>query len=178
MAVGVLLIALLSTAAFVTRDSGTKTVVTPSTLPESTTTTPPLPSAKGKPCVAPVDDLPVGAPVVPVPVGPAPTELVKQDLVEGTGAEVTPGSTITAKYIGISCSTGKTFDASTFASGQPAKFPLTNVIPGWQVGIPGMKVGGQRLLGIPPNLGYGADGTPDIAPDETLWFVIEVVSLV
>ena len=88
---------------------------------------------------------------------------------------MTASQTLTVNYIGVSCSTGKIFDSS-YKSGQPASFPLTGVIPGWQQGIPGMKVGGQRLLGIPPALGYGSQGAPpDIAPDETLWFVVEVV---
>ena len=55
-------------------------------------------------------------------------------------------------------------------------FSLSGVIPGWTNGIPGMQVGGQRLLGIPPDQGYGAQGSPpDIAPGETLWFVVEIV---
>jgi FKBP-type peptidyl-prolyl cis-trans isomerase len=50
------------------------------------------------------------------------------------------------------------------------------VIKGWQEGIPGMHVGGQRLLGIPSEAAYGASGRPpSIAPDEALWFVIEVL---
>ena len=73
----------------------------------------------------------------------------------------------------MSCSTGKIFDTSYGKT--PATFPLDNVIPGWQQGIPGMKVGGTRLLGIPSDLAYGAQGyPPDIAPDETLWFVVEL----
>jgi len=96
-------------------------------------------------------------------------------LKEGDGAAVTATQKLTVDYIGVSCSTGKIFDSS-YKSGQPATFPLAQVIPGWQQGIPGMKVGGQRLLGIPPALAYGAQGSPPvIAPDETLWFVIDIV---
>ncbi len=91
----------------------------------------------------------------------------------GTGADVGPNDTVTADYIGVACSTGKIFDSS-YSRGQPAQFPLANVIPGWQQGIPGMKVGGQRLLGIPGNLAYGAAGRPGIAPDEALWFVVTI----
>jgi peptidylprolyl isomerase len=86
---------------------------------------------------------------------------------------VDASSTITVDYIGVSCSTGKIFDTSYGKT--PATFPLSGVVLGWQQGIPGMKVGGIRLLGIPPDLAYGAQGyPPDIAPDETLWFVVQV----
>jgi peptidylprolyl isomerase len=139
----------------------------------STGSTGTLASAAGKPCVAVTDALPAGAPEVPVQVGTPPTSLVSKDLQPGTGAEATASSTVTVDYIGVSCSTGKVFDTSYGKT--PATFPLGNVIPGWQQGIPGMKVGGTRLLGIPPSLAYGAQGyPPDIAPDETLWFVVQL----
>lgn len=132
-------------------------------------------SAAGKPCVAVADPLPAGAPNVPVKVGPPPADLVKEDIKPGTGAPVTAGQTLTVNYIGVACSTGKVFDSS-YSRGQPASFPLTGVIKGWQDGIPGMKVGGQRLLGIPAAQAYGAQGSPpNIAPDEPLWFVVEVL---
>ncbi len=132
-------------------------------------------SAKGKPCVAVADPLPAGAPDVPVQVGPPPSSLVTKDLKVGTGADVTAASTVTVNYIGVSCSTGKIFDSS-YKTGQPATFPLSGVIPGWTQGLTGMKVGGSRLLGIPPDLGYGSAGQPPtIAPDETLWFVVDIL---
>ena len=140
----------------------------------SSSSTPATASAKGKPCVALADPVPTGAPDVPVKVGPPPTALVVEDIAPGTGAEVTAASTITADYVGVSCSTGKIFDAS-YTRGQPATFPLSGVIPGWQQGLVGMKVGGTRLLGIPAALAYGATGQPPvIAPDETLWFVVQL----
>jgi peptidylprolyl isomerase len=142
----------------------------------TTTTVPAVPSAAGLPCVAVADPLPPGAPAVPVPVGPPPTKLVTQDLKPGTGAAVALTDTVTVNYIGVSCSTGKIFDSS-YSRNQPATFQLNQVIQGWQDGIPGMKVGGQRLLGLPPDLAYGPDGQPPtIAGNETLWFVVEVVS--
>jgi peptidylprolyl isomerase len=86
-----------------------------------------------------------------------------------------PKDTVTVNYIGVSCSTGKIFDSS-YSRNQPATFPLSGVIKGWTDGIPNMKVGGQRLLGIPPDQGYGSQGQPPtIAPNETLWFVVEVL---
>jgi len=140
-------------------------------------TSPPTASggAAGRPCVPVSEPLPPGAPAVPVKLGPPPTQLVKEDLKPGTGATVAPGSTVTVNYIGVACSTGKIFDSS-YKRDQPATFSLTGVIKGWTEGIPGMQVGGQRLLGIPPDLGYGERGSPpDIGPGETLWFVVEVL---
>lgn len=135
-------------------------------------------SAKGKPCIALTDSLPPGAPEVPVKVGPAPTELVVEDLTPGTGAEATAGSTVTVDYIGVSCSTGQIFDSS-YVRGQPATFALDQVIPGWSQGLVGMKVGGTRLLGIPAELAYGAAPPQGsgIAPDEALWFVVQLKSV-
>jgi peptidylprolyl isomerase len=145
---------------------------------EGSSTTSPLDataSAAGKPCVPVSDPLPAGAPAVPVKVGPPPAQLVKEDLKVGTGATVGPKDTVTAHYVGVSCSTGKIFDSS-YSRNQPVPFSLSGVIKGWTDGIPGMQVGGQRLLGIPAAQGYGAQGSPpDIAPDETLWFVVEIV---
>jgi peptidylprolyl isomerase len=128
-------------------------------------------------CVAVKDPLPKGAPAVPVQVGAPPTELVKKDLKVGTGAVVKPGATITANYIGVACTTGKIFDSS-WSRGQPTEFSLGGVIKGWTDGIPGMKVGGRRLLGIPAAQAYGATGQGElIGPNEPLWFVVDVVSV-
>jgi peptidylprolyl isomerase len=167
-------VALLALVAFVvtrTGDDSTEVDTSASTTVPADTQE----SAAGKPCVPVSDPLPAGAPAVPVKVGPPPTQLVKEDLRVGTGATVGPNDTVTVQYIGVSCSTGKIFDSS-YARGQPATFSLKGVIKGWTDGIPGMAVGGQRLLGIPPDQGYGAQGSPpDIAPGETLWFVVEVI---
>ena len=108
---------------------------------------------------------------------PPPTELVVRDLTEGTGDVIPEGATVTMNYIGVSCSTGKIFDSSYGPGREPLEIPLSQVIPGWTQGVPGMKVGGQRLLVIPPDLGYGERGSgPTIAPGETLWFVVEAVA--
>jgi len=134
-------------------------------------------SAAGKPCVARSQPLPEGAPEVDVAVGPPPTALVTKDITVGTGAPVPAGATVTVNYIGISCSTGVIFDSSYKTNpATPLTIPLTDVIPGWTQGIPGMNVGGRRLLGIPGDLAYrGAGRPPSIAPDETLWFVVDMV---
>jgi peptidylprolyl isomerase len=135
-------------------------------------------SPSGQQCVAMADTPPAGAPYVPVHVGPAPTQLVSEELRGGTGtAAVQPGDTVTVNYIGVNCRDGKIFD-DTYSNGQPASgVSLGDTIPGWQQGIPGMKVGEQRLLGIPPDLAYGAAGRPGIEANATLWFVVELVSI-
>ena len=136
-------------------------------------------SVAGKPCVAAAADnpKPAGMPVVDIPVGPPPTTLVKTDIKVGDGAEVKSASDkVKVNYVGLSCSTGKQFDTSY--GKEPAEFALTGVIPGWTQGIPGMKVGGQRQLVIPPDLAYGdSPSSPDIAPGETLVFVIDLLSV-
>ena len=91
-------------------------------------------------------------------------------------AEVQPTDTVTVNYCGVGLG-GKTVFDSSWTRGQPATFPLNQLIPGWQQGIPGMKVGGQRLLVIPGSLGYGDQGTQGIAPNETLVFVIQLESI-
>jgi peptidylprolyl isomerase len=155
--------------------AGGPTTASPTTAGGPTTTRPG--SVAGAPCVARTDPLPAGAPEVPVPVGPPPTALVVEDLEVGTGPVVPEGARVVAHYVGVACSTGKIFDSS-YTAGQPVPFPLTSVIEGWREGIPGMHVGGRRLLGIPPEQAYGSDGRqPSIAPDETLWFVVDVVRL-
>jgi peptidylprolyl isomerase len=85
---------------------------------------------------------------------------------------------VTVNYIGVSCSTGAIFDSS-WSRSQTFDADLSGgVIQGWQQGIPGMKVGGERELVIPPSLGYGTDGSPPtIAPNETLIFVVDVVNV-
>ena len=168
-------VAILLLAFALTREGKSKVATASSTTSTPSTSTPAVDSAAGKPCVATTDPLPAGAPQVPVVVGAPPAQLVKQDLVPGTGPVVHATDTITVNYIGVSCSTGKIFDSS-YSRNQPATFPLTGVIKGWTDGITGMQVGGQRLLGIPPEDAYGTAGSPPvIAPDETLWFVVEVL---
>lgn len=110
-------------------------------------------------------------------VGPAPQELVVRDLVAGDGQEAAAGDIIRVHYVGVACSTGEVFDSS-YDSGEAVPLSLEAVIEGWKEGIPGMKVGGQRLLGIPSDQAYGEIGSPPvIGPNEALWFVVELVSV-
>lgn len=118
---------------------------------------------------------PNGAPAITIATGAAPAAaLGVVDIREGDGAEVQPGDTVTVNYCGVGYGGLTVFDSS-WSRGEPISFPLSNLIPGWQEGIPGMKVGGQRLLVIPGALGYGENGAPGIAPNETLVFVIELL---
>ena len=110
-----------------------------------------------------------------------PVETVRQleilDTVEGTGVEVQPGATVTAHYTGALCATGVIFESS-HDRGEPATFPLSHVISGWQQGVPGMKVGGTRRLLIPAEMAYGAHSpSPMIPPHSDLVFDIELVSV-
>lgn len=118
-------------------------------------------------------------PKVTVPNGPAPTTLQRTDLTVGTGAFAEPGKTVTVQYVGVHFDTGEQFDAS-WDSGHPFTFKLGNedVIAGWDEGVVGMRVGGRRQLVIPPDLAYGEQGSvPAIGPNETLVFVIDLVSV-
>ena len=118
-------------------------------------------------------------PFVEPHMGEAPTDLVVEDLVVGTGAEATRGSRATVHYVGVAHSTGEQFDASwdrdeafSFAVG------AGQVIAGWDNGVAGMRVGGRRRLVIPPHLGYGDRGAPGaIAPGETLLFVVDLLDV-
>jgi len=156
--------------------TSTTAATTTTTLATSTTVSAEtLPSAAGKPCVAFNDTLPAGAPEVTMPVGEVPTSLVVTDLVTGTGTPVVAGDSVTVNYIGVSCSTGKIFDSS-WANGKPITFPLNQVITGWAQGLVGMQPNGRRLLVIPADLGYGSTGQGGIAPDESLIFVVDLIS--
>jgi len=116
------------------------------------------------------------APVISKPSGPAPSGLQMSDVVTGTGTEVVSTSTVTVQYLGLSWSDGQTFDSS-WQRGQAATFGLNQVIVGWQQGLLGMKIGGRRLIVIPPDMGYGAAGTGSIKPNETLVFVVDLLAV-
>jgi peptidylprolyl isomerase len=118
-------------------------------------------------------------PTVEVPDGPPPEELETSDVTEGGGAEAATGDTVTVEYVGVSYSSGEEFDSS-WERPEPFSFQLGagEVIPGWDQGIVGMKVGGRRQLVIPPDLAYGKQGSPPaIGPDETLVFVVDLVDV-
>lgn len=100
------------------------------------------------------------------------------DIVKGTGAQVNQGENVTVKYVGVAWSTRKQFDASWDRN---QTFTVQNlgqaqVVMGWNLGLVGARVGGRRLLEIPPDLGYGLSGNGSIGPNETLVFVVDIVS--
>jgi peptidylprolyl isomerase len=109
---------------------------------------------------------------ITIPEGFEVSGLATEDIIEGDGPEAAAGATVTVHYAGVFLD-GSTFDASFGAS--PATFPLDQVIPGWTEGIPGMKVGGRRLLVIPSDLAYGSAGRPGIPPDTPLVFVVDLL---
>lgn len=113
---------------------------------------------------------------------PTPSEaqaLSTKDTKVGTGAVVKSTDSVTVTYTGVGAATGQVFDSSWKHGGQPVSFGLNQVIEGWGQGIPGMKVGGQRILVIPGNLAYGANPPQGsgIEPNETLVFVVDLVAI-
>ena len=113
-------------------------------------------------------------PTITKPSGDPPTKLVKKDVVVGKGAAAKDGDALEMHYLGALFD-GEQFEAS-WDSGKPFAFTLGqgNVIPGWDQGIVGMKAGGRRLLVIPPDLAYGAQGQGNIPADATLIFVVDL----
>jgi len=150
------------------------------TVAASPTTVAPTTVAKAAPtkCVGLKSPLPKGSPAMPLTAGPAPTKLITKDLKVGTGAVVPSGAKVTVNYVGVACSTGKIFDSS-YSRNQTFDADLSGgVIQGWIKGIPGMRIGGVRLLSIPSALAYGAAGSaPAIGPNEPLFFLVSAVKL-
>lgn len=104
-------------------------------------------------------------------------ELTITDLVEGTGEEAVVGSLIVVQYVGVLASDGSQFDAS-WDNGSPLTINLGigQVIPGWDDGLQGMKVGGRRLLQIPSDQGYGESSPgPAIPANSDLVFVVDLL---
>ncbi len=119
------------------------------------------------------------APVMPKTSGKPPKTLVVKDLIKGTGATAKNGSAVTVNYVGALYANDKVFNNS-FTAGQtfgPFTLGTGSVIPGWDKGIVGMRVGGRRELIIPSSLAYGKKGQGStIPPNAALVFVVDLLS--
>ncbi len=144
------------------------------TTPTSSTPTTPTSTAK-TPTSGPL----ASKPAVTVPSGGAPTKLVTKELIVGTGPEAKAGDPVTVNYVGVLYKGGKEFDSS-WKRNEPFAFTLGKgqVIPGWDRGVAGMKVGGRRELIIPAELAYGKTGSPPtIPPNSPLVFVVDLLGV-
>ena len=112
-------------------------------------------------------------------------QLIKQDVRPGSGAEAVKGREVTVHYTGWLFDQGRAdHKGSKFDSSRDRNEPFTfqlgagQVIRGWDDGVAGMKVGGQRTLTIPPDMGYGARGAGGvIPPNSTLIFDVELLDV-
>ncbi len=123
-----------------------------------------------------VGERPVTDGLVPADGTEPPSELQVEDLVVGDGELASPGDLLSVQYVGVRWSDGGEFDAS-WGRGQPLEFQLGagQVISGWEQGVEGMRVGGRRVITIPPQLAYGDRGAGGvIGPGETLVFVVDL----
>jgi peptidylprolyl isomerase len=118
-------------------------------------------------------------PEIAKPEGDIPFELGIENVVVGDGAEAKAGAKVSVHYVGVAFSTGEEFDAS-WNRGKPFEFRLGKgqVIPGWDAGVQGMRVGGRRKLTIPSAMAYGARGAGGvIKPHEPLVFVVDLLAV-
>jgi peptidylprolyl isomerase len=115
--------------------------------------------------------------ITPINATP-PANLVIKDLAKGHGKKAKAGDTVSVQYDGVLYANGSEFDAS-WDRGQAFSFPLGagQVIPGWDKGVAGMRVGGRRVLTIPPDLGYGAQAQGPIPANSTLVFVVDLLKI-
>jgi peptidylprolyl isomerase len=148
----------------------------------ATTTTAGAGASSSIAAIPAADQSPAGvsgkAPTVVVPSGNPPTQLESADLIAGTGAAAADGDNVTVQYVLATYSSKGVVQSSW--TGQPFSFTLGQgqVIPGWDEGVVGMRVGGRRELIIPPSLGYGAQSPgPGIAANDTLIFVIDLLKV-
>ncbi len=116
--------------------------------------------------------------------GTSTTQVQAQDVAVGTGSQATPGSVVSVLYVG-KLPDGSIFDSSAAHGNQPLTFQLgaNGLIPGFQIGVNGMKVGGERLMAIPPTLGYGTTDVKDssgkviIPANSTIVFDVKLVNV-
>ena len=165
-----------------TSDGAASTSYNTGSGPAATTTNPVASALHAILPIAAADLSPAGTfgkpPTVVVPKGTPPTSLESADLITGIGSTALPGDSATVQYVLATYSSGKVVQSSW--TSQPFTFKLGagQVIPGWDKGVVGMKVGGRRELIIPPSLGYGGQSPgPGIAANDTLVFVVDLLNL-
>ena len=118
-------------------------------------------------------------PIITIPEGAPPADLLIEDEIVGDGDEATIGKRVIVHYVGVAWSNGREFDAS-WNRGDTFDFRLGGgeVIAGWDQGVAGMKVGGRRRITIPAHLGYGSRGAGGVIKGgETLVFVVDLVAV-
>jgi peptidylprolyl isomerase len=133
-------------------------------------------SVEGQPCATEAAQAGSGAPQAKMPGGVPPEEVEIEEITLGDGAEAVAGTRAVVDYVGFACSSGQVF-ASSWKMGEPFAFDLGagGVVPGFDKGVTGMRVGGRRQVVIPPAFGYGDAGSPPaIGPGETLIFVLDL----
>lgn len=164
-------------------DDKTSSTPSSSSVAKATASAPGAPAAsKGRECTA--EDIGVSgdfgtAPKITLPDNcDPPKKLITKDLIQGTGPGAASGQQLTMNYALITWSNKQKKDSS-FDRGTPFQLTLGGgqVIPGWDQGLIGVQQGARRLLIVPPELGYGASGRSGIAPNETLVFVTDAVSV-
>ncbi|WP_104132625.1 FKBP-type peptidyl-prolyl cis-trans isomerase [Cryobacterium sp. M91] len=131
------------------------------------------PVEDGFPTVALADD---GAPTITIPATDAPTDLKITNLKTGDGEVVTDGASVAVAYTGALWATGETFDSS-WGRADYSLFPTNGVIAGFTEALVGQTVGSQVLAVIPPEFGYGEEGTQGISGTDTLVFVIDILAV-
>jgi peptidylprolyl isomerase len=166
--------------------SSVKAGAKPSASASPSTSATPAPPAPKKCSVIKPDPAAKGEPAIPQVKGKLSPKLVTKDIKVGHGPAAKSGDQIQVKYVGVSCDSGKAFDASytdpADSTTHKKVFPVTlgqgQVIPGWDQGLVGMKAGGVRELIIPASLAYGATGSPPaIQGNDTLVFVVTMVKV-
>lgn len=173
-----LLVPALLAATLTACSGGSSTTSSVGTAPSPTPSQEPSPSASPVrlcPTPGPPTDL-SQKPAYTVPKAPPPTETTTKDIVVGTGPAARSGQSVTVKYVGVNYLTGEEFDSSWKVScDNTFAFDIGgNVIPGFSKGVTGMRVGGRRLVVIPPKDGYGDQGP---VPGGTLAFLIDLVAI-
>ena len=162
--------------------SGKSTPTTTSTASTTTTTTPVTTTTTPVKRTAVTDPSPAGkfgtAPTVIVPPGAPPKSFEVSDLIAGTGAAVKTGDKLTMQYVLATYSSRKVIQSSWTSQPFTLTLGVTSLIPGWDQGLLGMRVGGRREMIIPPSLGYGAKSPgAGISTNDTLVFVVDLLKI-